>query len=263
MKKSSFYSFSIALWSLLVLFTVASCKENEKVEPAEPIGIEARDTANMWKAYYAGVTDAKDVQSSEVASNLLMISASNKDLVRDAEGRVLVASWKSQRSSTRLGFAANIGKEMEVPDMVWITVAPQLKNILKDHNLDSANLKVRVEQLLGLPPYGFSDRFIQLWVYPQDLFRPCPDSEISDNKCDTSFPANVSADYKVLFEDIKKSTWGTGNDPQGFMPYPWTSLGYTYDWGVKKGHIGASEFIVKKGAKVKVESITTTVAYFK
>jgi hypothetical protein len=51
-------------------------------------------------------------------------------------------------------------------------------------------------------------------------------------------------------------------------PYPWTSLGYTYDWGNPDNHVGLSEFVVngKKsdGSKifVGIKAVTGTADYF-
>jgi hypothetical protein len=40
--------------------------------------------------------------------------------------------------------------------------------------------------------------------------------------------------------------------------YPWTTLGYTYDWGVKTSNVGASEYVIKPGATVFIKSVRKT-----
>ena len=47
------------------------------------------------------------------------------------------------------------------------------------------------------------------------------------------------------------------------MKYPWTRLGYTYDWGDSTTHVGLSEFILEQNATVMVKSVTSTVDYLK
>jgi len=47
------------------------------------------------------------------------------------------------------------------------------------------------------------------------------------------------------------------------MKYPWTRLGYTYDWGDSATHVGLSEFILEQNATAVVESVTSTVDYLK
>jgi hypothetical protein len=47
----------------------------------------------------------------------------------------------------------------------------------------------------------------------------------------------------------------------GNATFPWTRLGYTYDWGssfVYEGSlpgVGASEFVIKQGAEIYVERV--------
>jgi len=43
--------------------------------------------------------------------------------------------------------------------------------------------------------------------------------------------------------------------------YPWTSLGYTFDWGSEVSEEGESEFVIPRGSEVVVESITPTAEY--
>jgi hypothetical protein len=40
--------------------------------------------------------------------------------------------------------------------------------------------------------------------------------------------------------------------------YPWTALGYTYDWGRQTENVGASEYVIKPNATVFIESVKTT-----
>lgn len=50
-------------------------------------------------------------------------------------------------------------------------------------------------------------------------------------------------------------------DPKTGPPYPWTRLGYTYDWGNAKSRVGLSEFVIRKGARLTVHSVSTTEGY--
>ena len=38
--------------------------------------------------------------------------------------------------------------------------------------------------------------------------------------------------------------------------YPWTRLGYAYDWGNPQSEVGLSEFVIKKGALVQIHAVT-------
>jgi len=43
--------------------------------------------------------------------------------------------------------------------------------------------------------------------------------------------------------------------------YPWTRLGYTYDWGNPDSEVGLSEFVITAGATIKIENVYETAAY--
>jgi hypothetical protein len=111
------------------------------------------------------------------------------------------------------------------------------------------HLPLRLEQLLGLPPAKGYTKFVELWVDPDDLFRPSPDPEVTDTVAQLDFPAGVSAEHRSWYEENLNTT------------YPWTRLGYTYDWGNPASEVGLSEFVIRKGAAVTIRSVTPTNAY--
>jgi hypothetical protein len=46
------------------------------------------------------------------------------------------------------------------------------------------------------------------------------------------------------------------------MRYPWTRLGYTYDWGSSITEIGLSEFVIKKNSQIIVHEVYDNESYF-
>ena len=134
-----------------------------------------------------------------------------------------------------------------------VTLAPEIQTFFKNHVSSDTNFTLRAAQLLGLPANNSNTYFVELWVKPESLFRPTPDNEINDTTASLVFPADASTDYK---------NWFNGNIIYSYYPmkYPWTRLGYTYDWG-STNHIGLSEFVIKHNSTVTVESATPTVEY--
>jgi len=61
--------------------------------------------------------------------------------------------------------------------------------------------------------------------------------------------------------------WFNGNIVYSYFPakeknaYPWTRLGYTYDWGNSISEVGLSEFTIKKDARVIVNSVSNINQY--
>ena len=60
-----------------------------------------------------------------------------------------------------------------------------------------------------------------------------------------AFSDEVDEDYKEWFDSNIISSYFDGK-------YPWTRLGYTYDWADNGSEYGLSEFIIKKDSDVKV-----------
>jgi hypothetical protein len=147
---------------------------------------------------------------------------------------------------------------------IFVTVVPELRDFCLTTG-PFQNRPLRMEQLLGLAPNHGKDRqgkareFVELWVSPQDLFRPAPDPEITDHEAGLDFPSSgrflsVSEEHIKWFNELKSISY----EESGL---PWTRLGYTYDWGSPESEIGLSEFVIRQGANVKVFSITPTEEY--
>lgn len=209
---------------------------------------------SLGKRYSDAIQDAEIAEPDEISNQLTAIKQGNKQLSWKKIGKdnyVKMVTWTSWE-----GYDSQTGKELINSRETWVTVFPELKNFCKDINSPPPELTLRLEQLLGLPPKGDKTRFIEFWVKPRDLFRPSPDPEIDDTVAELDFPNNATAQHKEWINQLKKNSYG----PNG---YPWTRLGYTYDWGNKKSKIGLSEFVIQKNAKVFVDSVSMTQLYCK
>lgn len=119
----------------------------------------------------------------------------------------------------------------------------------------------RLIQLLGLPPNSVYRYFVEFWVKPEDLFRPCPDQEITDSRCDICFPANADSAHVAWINSNRISRY---YQCELNHQYPWTQLGYTYDWNPKnKTHFGLSEFVIAAHRKIRVNAIYRTEDYLR
>lgn len=216
-------------------------------------GVEAeRAAAGARARYERALRDAATAEPSEVAADLVPVTESNESLVwAETEiGRaVLVVTWTS---SDRYG--RSLGEAMETTSDTWVTVVPEVAEICRSLPVEREEVTSRLEGLLGLPPGAGKTTFAALWVDPADLFRPCPDPEITDTRCDLDFPPDVSEAHRRWMTDRAARSYG----PDG---YPWTRLGYTYDWASPDSPVGPSELVVRRGATVLVESVAPTAEY--
>ena len=121
----------------------------------------------------------------------------------------------------------------------------------------------RMQAYLGLLPKSSNSMWVEFWVRPQDLFRPCPDNDITDNSCDLCLPENVEPWYREWFNQTRAHQYG-GDAYNGYRGYPWTQLGYTYDWwSTADDRIGGSEFVIKANANIVVIDKQPTKQYCK
>ncbi len=233
-----------------------------------------------YPEYLQAVEDAKEATAAEVSKNLVAIVKDNDNLALQWEGdvgnsRVLTITWTNKSY-----YDTSVGKDYTLPDdaNVWVTVVPELRNFIRKNFQNVATL--RIEQVLGLPPNSGKTKFIEIWVNPKDLFRPSPDPEITDHEASLVFPttlnrflafdnsahvieydydkkADVSYTYRQWFRQRRQAVYS------GDYPYPWTRLGYTYDWGTASSHVGLSEFVILGGSTIGIRSIITNDDYLK
>jgi hypothetical protein len=210
----------------------------------------------LEQAYLRAVKDAEIAEPAEISRELTPIVYHNPELIWQGNpgmSPLLVVTWASPGK-----YDEKVTDQKSEGD-VWVTVAPEVKNFCKKLNLSSERLTLRLEQLLGLPPNDGKTDFVEIWVDLDDLFRPSPDPEISDREAELDFPQSdkfltLAADHITWFN----KTRGISYKNRG---YPWTRLGYTYDWGNQENEIGLSEFVIKDGAALKIYSVVKTDTY--
>jgi hypothetical protein len=216
----------------------------------------ARLSKNELVIYENAVKDAMYPEAAKQDSSLVDISAENKSLIRNPKDSqyVLVVTWKTKN------YYPDSGKYNTGNYEIWATAAPELAERMKQEKTKDKSM--RLKQLLGLPPASQYNFFVEFWVKPGDLFRPCPDKEITDKKCNLCFSQKDSLDsaYIKWFNDTRISRYYACNL---YDKYPWSELGYTYDWNYKnKSHKGLSEFVIRKNAIIYVNKVYTTDEYF-
>jgi hypothetical protein len=207
---------------------------------------------SLNQMYTNAIEDAMVTKQSEVYNSLTAITENNSNLIWQGDPgnqSLLVVTWTKYASSYPVGETVNT-----TWGYTWVTAAPQIQTFFKDHVNPDTNATLRAAELLGLPPNTTDTVFVELWVKPQSLFRPTPDNEINDTVAQLTFPASATAGYKQWFNNNIIASYYPMNEP-------WTRLGYTYDWGNTKNHVGLSEFVLWPNSTVTVKSVTPTAQY--
>lgn len=229
---------SAATFALLSMLLLGACGREESM-------------ACDAQAYANAVRDAAQETSADVSTSLWAIAPANPRLAWTADqSAVRMVTWTSWNGYT-MG-------DITLSQDVWLTAVPQLKELCQ--GLPPAEIVARVNQILGMPPASEADAgryFVELWVRPADMFRPCPDAEIDDARCDLTFPATATAEHRAWMNANYAASYGSWQATK----YPWTGLGYTYDWCNPSTKVGASEFVVRAGATVTVAGLVERDAY--
>ncbi|WP_020538947.1 hypothetical protein [Lewinella cohaerens] len=219
------------------------------------------DEVKVQKIYSDVVGDAAKPQPWEISQTLTQVIPTNDALVQKTINgikHILVATWQNDTTYYVPNPSTGYYNTGNYP--IWVTLAPQLQQQCQTPAFGRREgLDLRLKQLLGLPPDTKKQYFVEFWVQPKDLFRPCPDPEITDGSCDLAFPADVSEDHKEWINDLRLASY---YNPDWNKNYPWTELGYTYDWNRKnKTNIGLSEFVVQKNSNLVIHNISRTEEY--
>lgn len=233
--------FSSLAVAIVALVALAACTSDVAPVP-EPTNAEM---------YMAAIIDAMVADDHERSSSLLEIRDGNVSTIWKSFGserRVLVTVWTGWDTNYTAGQEAAAKYDM------WVTAAPELRSWWKTRYDGRTDTSLRLEQLLGLSPGRNKTAFLSVWVRPQDVFRPAGDPEIDDATAGPELSATVDSAYR---------SWFNASIIYSYYPKtaPWTRLGYTYDWNGQYGEQGLSEFIVRKGSSMIVESVVSTSEY--
>ena len=250
---------------LFTLLAVSACQktENTVYTPAGP------DMAALKKQYNLAVLDAKVAEPWEIYRSLVAVEyyadsmAGQGNLVWSTDPlgrhRLLVVSWMKQSSTQFWPVGQTFKTSNNQAYMSWITTAPEMLDFLKKNSFtDSNQMHLRIAQVLGMPPNTQNNFFVEYWVYPDNLFRPTPDPEVNDHEADLYFPSWVSQKHRDWFNNEIKNKYDTTTT----SAFPWTRLGYTYDWANPLHPIGMSEFVVDTSSVVTVKQVYSSWQYY-
>jgi hypothetical protein len=242
-----------------------------------------------WRRYSKSITDAAVATPIEVVSDLLVPAPSDSRTrwrTIDGSDYVLVSALRYAPIST-----VEPGGAFTLDTSRWVAIPAQLaQECVRYHcaNLDRSHLDLQLKQVLGLPPDADYRYVSQFWVKPSDMFRPCTDPRVASPSCPEKFVgASVEVPTIVGTVNVADFLWAQANyawrAPDRFWHkiaiscaqsysnasagqcygFPWTRLGYTYDWSpAAKDDVGVTEFVVAQGATAYLERVGTQREFF-
>lgn len=189
-----------------------------------------RDSYVYDEAYLEAVEDSKICEEEEI-----------EELVELADGETLFISWHNFPSEFNEGALYTASEDLQL----WCVSYEEMLEWFQLYGENVGDWTKRFEQLLGLPAgFGYT-HFTAFMVTPEDVYRPAyqpdPQKQVTADVLDGS----ALGEYEDWFKENEEWSYETSS-------WPWTRLGYTYDW-CENMEKGLSEFIIKDGAQVKVE----------
>jgi hypothetical protein len=223
--------------------------------------IPTREKADELRAiensYGAAVAQMVRPQPSDTSDSLVAI---------DTKSPIRVVTWKRSNQLSDWRKADGTWKTKAVSD-IWVTVVPKLKlfcqEFVRTHHANTAQLTLRLEQRLGLPPDSNNDVFVEMIIKDPSkydhLFRPCINPSVAASTCQLGpfpdpLPKGISEKHRTWIYRQYYDSYAIARPNQ----YPWTALGYTFDWANDESgryqfvKVGESEFVVPQGAPIEM-----------
>ncbi|MEA1675126.1 hypothetical protein [Nitrospirillum sp. BR 11163] len=234
-------------------------------------------TATAAQLFARSLNAAAVARPDLLGPDLVRIASDNTKLIwRDApHGRqVLVASIMAASAYEKYYAGKAGGTSPDSWGTMWVTAVPQLQEFCGGAAGDAAAKTERVKQYLGLDPSRDYSEVVEMWVAPEALARPCPDTDVTAAHCTLDASATVArpscaAGEAACLEKQGYWDWFARNMRVNYVEggAPWTRLGYTYDWHPQTGapdgavRYGASEFILKPSRPYDIRAAHTLADY--
>ena len=249
--------------------------------------------AGLAQDYDAAIADAKDARPGEIVRRLTAFASpeatdvfspvTTQWKIIDGQWHVLVTTWAGNYLFQK-NWPVNSTQTLEETTNLWVAPALQIRNFFKDSGFypqSQEAMILRLEQLYGLPRNSGKKGFVEMWVRPVDLFRPSADPEVTDHEAELDFPWKTSRfmaastaqvreygqpamTYEAWFGNRTATIYTQDADATWETRYPWTRLGYTYDWAndaYNHNHVGLDEFVLCGNSTIVVSGWVPTAQY--
>ena len=156
------------------------------------------------------------------------------------EGEVLMLSWHRHPERYIPGTEYTLGDRE-----IWVFTDKEILAWYREEGAAVEDWTLRLEQLIGLPEDSAYTHVSAFWCSPDELVRPAYVTDVTSQMDPASLDGSQLGEWK---------DWFDGNIIWSYFEsaYPWTRLGYTYDWSGGDEY-GLSEFIIIPGSSVDVE----------
>lgn len=243
----------IALLAIVSLTALEGCKKDMDNPPA----------ADLNQLYATAIDDAMITEDIERIDTLWPISNTNSRLQwKTVNGRqyVLMATFMRFPSSYPEGDSITT-----TWGDAWLFIPQQMKMRIGGSFNASSDTLMRICQLLGLPPVNSrtNTHIAEMWVPADSLQRPAGNPDIRTATATEVLISGATPAYTNWFNNyIIYAYYHTLTGATDFH-YPWTRLGYTFDWAPNSHKVGLSEYVLRANTGCWVNKTRTASNYFK
>lgn len=244
---------SLSLFAMLSLIILEGCKK-ENDTPAAP---------DLNQLYANAIDDAMITENIERVDTLWPIANTNNRLQwKTVNGKqyVLMATFMRFPSSYPEGdsITTTWGE-------AWLFIPQQMKIRTASSFRADADTLMRICQILGLPPVNSrtNTHIAEIWVPADSLQRPAGNPDIRTTTANEVLIGSAPASYTDWFNNyIIYAYYHTLTSATDFH-YPWTRLGYTFDWAPNGHEVGLSEYVLRAKTGCWVNKTRSASNYFK
>ena len=213
---------------LLLMLFLTSC--GQKTDAA---------AVSQWQM---AMNDAVFAENEEIHPLVTLTAEDSRVIWDDAKERVLLLTWHDYPGECSPGTA--IGEYGDI----WATSLGEMKSWFMKNEEKVTDWELRFSQLLGVHEDEGYTRFTAFWVLPRDVVRPAFVTDVTKQ---------MENDYSLVAGEWKE--WFDSNILYSYFEsdYPWTRLGYTYDWGGTQEY-GLTEFLVRDPSRTEIAFTMTT-----
>ena len=191
---------------------------------------------DLWKS---AMTDAVFSEEDEIQELVCLTKEDPQVIWDDAGKRVLLLSWHNYDDACAAGGPLPSGY-----GDIWATSLGEMQTWYAENEQNVTDWDLRFAQLLGVHEEEGYSRFSAFWVAPEDVIRPAYITDVTQQ---------MKNDYAGITEEPYK-TWFDQNILWSYFEsdYPWTRLGYTYDWSGGESEYGLTEFLIFDASKTQI-----------
>lgn len=202
---------------------------------------------DLQELYLSAVKDAVFAEPEEIRP-LVSLTKEDPLVTWDEAGeRVLLCTWHNYPESYPAGEKVTLEW-----GTVWTFTPDELEQKYNAEFEQVSDWELRLKQLIGFAPDSEHTTFTTFWVNPEDICRPACQPDPCSDKMQPRLDLELAEESYI--------SWFNENilDSYFYGAYPWTRLGYTYDWADNGSPYGLSEFLIRQGAEVQVVDTKTT-----